>query len=398
VANLGENPRITAAGERPVTASGRSVPGVGFMAMTAPTTRGTGPDVIRHVVLAPERVTRLLRRAGRLGDRGHVVAVVHDGDRNTIVSRLERLRVQYAGQPPTAPEFLLLKTPLRDLAPAVADGARSEARFYSEVAPFSPREVLAECFDASAGSGDTSCYVLLEDLSATHAAPIGWPVPPDVPACEGLVDAYARFHAAWWDDARLGTSVGAFLDEPAAAALCVEVETRWPVFREMLGDRLSGERAARYERLVGGARAVLDRARARRRDLTVMHGDAHMWNALYPIGADGTVRIIDWAGWRVGVGARDLAYMIALHWYPDRRRRLERPLLRRYHDALLAHGVTGYPWEALLDDYRWSALWQILTPMWQATLKLPPVIWWGHLERAMLAFEDLDCAPLLDRP
>jgi hypothetical protein len=45
---------------------------------------------------------------------------------------------------------------------------------------------------------------------------------------------------------------------------------------------------------------------------------------------------------------------------------------------------------------RLSALWQITIPVWQATAKLPAPIWWSHFERAMLAFEDLGCAELLD--
>ena len=39
--------------------------------------------------------------------------------------------------------------------------------------------------------------------------------------------------------------------------------------------------------------------------------------------------------------------MMAVHWYPDRRRRMERPLLDLYHRALLAHGVAGYDRRAL---------------------------------------------------
>ena len=108
------------------------------------------------------------------------------------------------------------------------------------------------------------------------------------------------------------------------------------------------------------------------------------------------MRIIDWDAWRIGVGARDLAYMMALHWYPDRRRRYEQRLLRHYHDALQAHGVAGYAWGALLEDYRRAALGQLFIPVWQATADLPPAVWWSHLERGMLAFEDLDCESLLD--
>ena len=88
--------------------------------------------------------------------------------------------------------------------------------------------------------------------------------------------------------------------------------------------------------------------------------------------------------------------MMALHWYPERRARLEQPLLRHYHDRLMSHGVRGYGFDILLDDYRLSALWQITIPVWQATTKLPAPIWWGHLERGMRAFEDLGCAALLE--
>jgi hypothetical protein len=107
----------------------------------------------------------------------------------------------------------------------------------------------------------------------------------------------------------------------------------------------------------------------------------------------GGVRLFDWDGWRVGLASSDLAYMMATHWYPERRRRLERPLLDRYHGALLARACE--PSGALDEDYRWSALWQITTPNWQATYDIPPLIWWSHLESTMAACENLGCRGLL---
>jgi len=86
---------------------------------------------------------------------------------------------------------------------------------------------------------------------------------------------------------------------------------------------------------------------------------------------------------------------MALHWYPERRRRLERRLLERYHATLTARGVQGYSFAALFHDYRLSALWQITTPIWQASWRLNAAVWWGHLERAMLAVDDLNCRELL---
>jgi len=101
------------------------------------------------------------------------------------------------------------------------------------------------------------------------------------------------------------------------------------------------------------------------------------------------------ADWRIGRAAADLPYMMAVHWYPERRARLEARLLERYHAGLCAHGVTGYSLERLWEDYRLSVIGHLAIPIWQQTLGLPPAIWWSHLHRIIAAFEDLDCATLL---
>jgi hypothetical protein len=106
---------------------------------------------------------------------------------------------------------------------------------------------------------------------------------------------------------------------------------------------------------------------------TLAHGDAHVWNLLYPR-ADGApgIYLIDWDAWRIGRGAFDLAYMMALHWYPERRARLEAPLIERYHAGLLAHGVTDYSLDRLWEDYRLAVIGHLATPVWQQSFGLPP--------------------------
>ena len=112
-------------------------------------------------------------------------------------------------------------------------------------------------------------------------------------------------------------------------------------------------------------------------------------------GGGENARLIDWEGWTIGTATDDLAYMMAMHWYPDRRRQIERPLLDLYHEALLAQGVCGYDRQALDDDYRLSALWLITRPIAQATNDIGPRVWWNNLERIMLAVDDLGCRDLL---
>ena len=51
---------------------------------------------------------------------------------------------------------------------------------------------------------------------------------------------------------------------------------------------------------------------------------------------------------------------------------------------------------ALNYDYRRSALWAIVTPVFQASANIPTVIWWNNFERIHLAVEDLECRQLLE--
>ena len=87
--------------------------------------------------------------------------------------------------------------------------------------------------------------------------------------------------------------------------------------------------------------------------------------------------------------------MMAVHWYPERRRRFERPLLDHYHATLLASGVKSYDRAALDYDYRLA----VPDPSEDAAVPvrhgIPPVVWWGHLERIMYAIDDLGCRELL---
>jgi hypothetical protein len=108
----------------------------------------------------------------------------------------------------------------------------------------------------------------------------------------------------------------------------------------------------------------------------------------------GGERLFDWSAWRPDLPATDLACMTAMHWYPERRRRFERPLLDHYHASLLASGVKGYDRAALDHDYRLAVLTQLMTPTIWAN-GIPPAVWWNNLERIMLAVDDLGCRDLL---
>ncbi len=345
------------------------------------------------IAASTEHLTDAFRRAGLLGD-GRVTDVVVESSRDTILSRMIRLRLSSQGAS-DAPKTVILKTGLPKRAGGTWNAGRQEVAFYTQVAAATSALLVPRCFDANWDSDTNAWHILLEDLSESHVLATQWPLPPTMAQCETILRARAQFHAAWWDDSRLGVSVGSLPDTDALHRKVQTFAETFTRFADRIGDRLPRERRDLFERLFDAAPSLLERY-ATRRNLTIIQGDSHVWNCFLPrdTRSDDT-RFFDWDGWRIDTGSADLAYMMAVHWYPDLRRERERRLLDHYHATLVAHGVSGYDRRALDADYRLSVLWQITTPVWQEANDIPPWIWWNNLGRILLAADDLDCGDLL---
>jgi hypothetical protein len=341
-----------------------------------------------------EKLTDALRQSKVLGD-GRVCNVTVESSRTTILSRIIRLRLTYEGAAGEAPTSMIFKTGLPERTGSGWNAGQQEVAFYTQVAPAMSSRLVPRCFDASWNADTQAWHLLLEDLSDSHIIASTWPLPPTVEQCKTIVRARARFHAAWWDDPRLGTTVGTWSDTDATDRYLQRLAEQVKRFGDQIGDRLPVERRELYHRLLVAAPRLVERYHSHR-NITIIQGDAHVGNCFLPRdGQSDDVRIFDWDSWRIDTGTDDLAYMMAMHWYPDRRRRIEQSLLDCYHTELVERGVQNYDRRALSDDYRLSVLWQITTPIWQAENNIPTVIWWNNLERIHLAVEDLGCRDLL---
>jgi len=347
------------------------------------------PDVVE-----PARLSAALRKAGAL-DAGAVreVKVLHQ--RDTVVSRIIRLGLRYVGESTGAPQSLILKMVHAGFVGTSADRGEHEVAFYTQLGPNMPTGIVPRCFDGRFDAESGKWNLLLEDLTDSHELATVPTLPPSREQSMAIVTTLARLHAAWWNHPGLGQTVGTWSSTEDSAARMETFAGHYDRFADQIGDRLSEERRILYRRLIEQSARLSQRYHSHRH-VSIVHGDAHTWNFLLPrAGVAGTVRIFDFDLWGINVPTHDLAYMMAIQWYPERRQALERALLNRYYETLLAHGVAGYTRGALDQDYRWSVLWHITKPVWQWAIDLPPVIWWNNLERVMMAVEDLGCEELL---
>ena len=341
------------------------------------------------------RMESALRREGLL-DGATVRDVVVDSIRTTVLSQIARLRVEYAGEARGAPERFVLKTGHPDRLATGWNPAQHEIAFYTDIAAAEPGRFTPRCFDAFADAETKAWHLLLEDLSETHEVPGAWPLPLSLPACERIIAAHARRQASCWDASILDRFAPStrWYDGAMVRAYQERLGAQVEKFANRLGDALPSERRDLFARLIEAAPRLFARYNSRR-NLTIVQGDAHVWNCFFPRDGGADLRFFDWDSWRVDVGASDLAYMMAVHWYPDRRRRFEPHLLDHYHEALLGAGVRGYERASLDADYRFATLWMITWPVWQEAYGVPPVYWWNNLERVWLAIDDLGCRDLL---
>lgn len=346
-------------------------------------------------LMTPAWLTETLRAKGYL-PTGQVTAIEKKATSPTITSLVVRFVPHYSPDAPeTAPRRMFMKmTKSGEIEDFAAHVGPKEVTFYNGIAGTSIERWVPHCYSAAYSVEADTFHLLLQDLAESHFQ-AEWPVPPLQQQCEQAIDCLAHIHAFWWDHPQLGKHIGSRPDEAELGTLLGDAQALLASFVDFMGDRLSGERSAIYERVLASAPHLTQRFISEK-NLTLMHGDTHLWNFLYPYDMQNdTVRLVDWQSADTGIGAADLAYMMALHWFPERRARLEQPLLRHYHHRLMENGITGYSWDDCEHDYRLSTILNLFIPVWQWSVKLPADIWWHHLERSFLAFDDLQCAELL---
>jgi len=268
--------------------------------------------------VTPEWLTEVLTRNGFI-EQGAVASVELEAEK-TNTAAVARLRLEFAeGTQANVPRRLFLK--LSDF--------RREVDFYRTIVPsMKATPLILNCYDAEYDADTGAAHLLLEEVSATHR-PSAETLPPSTPRYEMLINALAQFHATWWDHPRIYGDIGELAGDIHETTLA-RARDGLRGFFDFMGDRMSDERRAIFKRVFERwpPRHYYERM-ARGKGLTIIHGDAHAWNFLYPRDPEShRVRILDWAMWQVGLATNDLAYMIAMHDFPDYRSRMERPLLR----------------------------------------------------------------------
>lgn len=313
--------------------------------------------------VTPQWVTEALASAGAIDADAVIdaVTVTDIGEGTGIFGQIARLDLGYgAGSGPERVVLKLACTEPANLEVAFALGIyRREVAFFEHIGPRSPMRTPV-CHVAAMGD-DGRFVIVMEDLSAGYD--VGDQVVGITPEqAERVVDELAALHATWWMHPDLEAHDWLpVADAPQYLATVPGIyRAGLPVLEADWADRLPAEALAVARRIEPIFEEIMVATAAP--PWTFTHGDTRLDNVFFSHDG-GRPALIDFQLSLRARGVADIAYMIATSMNVDDARGHWERILRRWHDALVAHGVEGYSWDEVLRGYRESALFYLVGAM-----------------------------------
>ena len=273
-----------------------------------------------------------------------------------FMNQVARLRLHYDDDPLGLPRTIVVKLPSTDPELRMVSNKlgldQREARFYREVATNGHLQTPHSYYcGIDPATGNT--ILLLEDLAKGRQgdSTLGC----SQAEAQRALAQLAEFQASWWESAhldRLGwmplkeAETGSYQEIYGGAwnSLIEKAGNGMPQRLRLLGDRLSREISSIKAKLTNPPR-------------TIVHGDFRLDNCFFRTSAGAqSLVVFDWEFCARSRGTYDVATFISDSFPPQQRRNEELGLLRTYHSTLVSNGVSDYPFEECLSDYRLSML------------------------------------------
>jgi hypothetical protein len=287
------------------------------------------------------------------------VTVAHMGEGVGILGEVARLSLTYAtGQ--TGPATLVAKCQSlfaeNTFISQMMGFYEREVSFYQQLAPTLSIRV-PKCYHAAAAPGGVPFIVLVEEI--VGARMIDQIAGGTLDDCHQIIDVAVALHARFWEKPELYalTWLPPMNNDLYKAAPGL-VTAKMDGFVGRWTGRLPAESIAWMHETTPRYGDMLDWW-VSRGNATLAHTDFRADNFLFGGSAgDGVVTLLDFQLMTRHVGVWDVSNFLGMSVTTENRRAWEADLLHRYHDGLVAAGVTGYDFDRCWEDYRFCALQQ----------------------------------------
>ena len=135
---------------------------------------------------------------------------------------------------------------------------RYEVKFHTAVTPSMPNPPVVRCYQAVYNPETGASHLLFDDVSESHIAGQSW-CPPPLRQAEKAMDAFAEFHAFWWDYPTLG-ELDALPTHTSVTEHVANTRKHFDRFVDALDGRLTGPQRIVYERTLASLPRLWGRA------------------------------------------------------------------------------------------------------------------------------------------
>jgi len=268
-----------------------------------------------------------------------------------FMGQLARVGLDYETPHASWPQSLIVK--FASPNPETRKMARDRNLYHREIGFY--RDIgnavgvpVPDCYFSHHEVESNHFVLLLEDLAPGE--PSDQVEGTDRETSRQVIEHLARLHAKWWNDDRLeqfGWARWIINETPMGEALAM--------LERSIADAEASGRFDAYptmKRLMYRLPPLFAMEPAPPYPFSLTHGDLRSDNIIRPTQRGGRFAIIDWQLAGKGDPINDLVRWLVQSISIEDRQASEQDLLKLYHERLLEHGVTGYPWKAFINAYK----------------------------------------------
>lgn len=256
---------------------------------------------------------------------------------------------------------------------------------------------IAQCFDAYISEDKSKYLLLLEDLSNEFCSSEKVDFTSEniwISAASSL----AKFHATFWSLHQMDLSNLLMDTMEDVNSYIKNTYESYEKFINYVENRFDAENFTIFEhalKISVGLETERYKRICSKNNITLIHGDSHIYNYMFSHNQDKAPIIVDFQFWGVGIGARDVAHLTRVSFPKDFSEEFHQILVRKYYEALLENGVKDYTWDTCWNDYRKQVASMLLIPMIQyAFFNLKYEDWINDISSLISNYKILHCEQL----
>lgn len=288
----------------------------------------------------------------------------------------------------------------------------NEVHFYNSIANQMKENAIPSCYYAYTSKGNNESIIILNNMLTTHKEYSTALDKLTKRHAKRAIETLAEIHAFWWEHPKLEKIIigGGGLnitDKNKFMLIYNTIKNTLHQWLDRADDKISHERKELYKKCYSLYPEVFWKRIRKRKNLTLIHGDAHLAQFFYPKDIENKEHkayLADWICCQANIGTYDLAYMIGIFNFfsdPEVYYNTEKECIEHYHTALLNCGVKNYSYDDCFYDFKMGLINNFYMPFW---LQNPEILFQEnyvacdkhYFNHSVLNFKEFNCIELLE--